>query len=151
MKALSTRQPFAALIASGQKRLETRTWSTDYRGPLLICTGTQGHSLFDFYDMKSQILGLQNNSAKDRYFLDKALICAYGCALCVVDLVGIQTFKCGKAMEDDACCDWYPGAFAWELENVRLVEPVKISVVEPVKISGKLRLFEVDDSLIKFL
>lgn len=143
MKALSIRQPFAALIASGQKTLETRTWQTDYRGPLLICTGMQGHDLFDFYDFRTQILGMRNNSAKDRYTVDKDLICAYGCALCVVDLVGVRSFKKGKAMEDDACCDWYQNAFAWELENVRLVEQVKIP--------GKLRLFDVDDRLIKYL
>src|SRR5688500_640704 len=36
MKALSLRQPWANLIASGQKTIETRTWGTNYRGPLLI-------------------------------------------------------------------------------------------------------------------
>ncbi len=36
MKALSIKQPWANLIASGEKTIETRTWSTDYRGPLLI-------------------------------------------------------------------------------------------------------------------
>lgn len=36
MKVLSVRQPYASLIAAGVKRFESRTWSTDYRGPLLI-------------------------------------------------------------------------------------------------------------------
>ena len=36
MKALSVKQPWANLIASGRKTIETRTWSTSYRGPLLI-------------------------------------------------------------------------------------------------------------------
>ena len=36
MKALSIRQPWANLIATGEKTIETRTWSTAYRGPLLI-------------------------------------------------------------------------------------------------------------------
>ena len=38
MKALSVKQPWANLIASGQKTIETRLWRTDYRGPLLICS-----------------------------------------------------------------------------------------------------------------
>ena len=38
MKALSIKQPWANLIASGGKTIETRTWKTDYRGPLLICS-----------------------------------------------------------------------------------------------------------------
>ena len=38
MKALSVRQPWANLIASGCKEIETRTWSTKHRGELLICS-----------------------------------------------------------------------------------------------------------------
>lgn len=36
MKALSVKEPFAELIASGKKTIETRTWNTNYRGKLLI-------------------------------------------------------------------------------------------------------------------
>lgn len=36
MKALSIRQPWANMIAMGVKTIETRTWMTSYRGPLLI-------------------------------------------------------------------------------------------------------------------
>lgn len=36
MKALSVKQPWANMIASGEKTIETRTWPTEYRGELLI-------------------------------------------------------------------------------------------------------------------
>lgn len=36
MKALSLWQPWASLIAIGAKRIETRHWATNYRGPLAI-------------------------------------------------------------------------------------------------------------------
>jgi hypothetical protein len=36
MKAISIKQPWANLIASGKKTIETRLWRTEYRGPLLI-------------------------------------------------------------------------------------------------------------------
>ncbi len=36
VKALSVKQPWANLIAAGEKTVETRTWATDYRGPILI-------------------------------------------------------------------------------------------------------------------
>ena len=36
VKALSIKQPWANLIASGEKTIETRLWATDYRGPILI-------------------------------------------------------------------------------------------------------------------
>lgn len=143
MKAISIQQPFAALIANEQKKLETRTWKTDYRGPLLICAGQRTHQLFDFYDFRSGVLGLQNYSAKNRFEIDKQLLSIHGKALCVVDLVGVKKFEKSNAMQDDACCDWYPGSFAWELENVRMVEPVDVK--------GQLRIFNVPDELVKYL
>lgn len=36
MKALSLWQPWASLVALGEKRIETREWSTRYRGELAI-------------------------------------------------------------------------------------------------------------------
>ena len=36
MKALTLRQPWATLVAIGAKKIETRSWRTKYRGPLLI-------------------------------------------------------------------------------------------------------------------
>jgi len=36
MKALTIKQPWAALIAAGLKPIENRTWNTKHRGPLLI-------------------------------------------------------------------------------------------------------------------
>lgn len=36
MKAITLQQPWATLVAIGAKRLETRSWSTNYRGPLAI-------------------------------------------------------------------------------------------------------------------
>jgi activating signal cointegrator 1 len=36
MKGLSLWQPWAQLVAIGAKKIETRSWGTDYRGPLAI-------------------------------------------------------------------------------------------------------------------
>jgi hypothetical protein len=36
MKALTLHQPWASLVAVGAKTIETRSWSTRYRGPLAI-------------------------------------------------------------------------------------------------------------------
>ena len=41
MKALSVKQPWANMIATGEKTIETRTWPTDYRGPLLIVSAKE--------------------------------------------------------------------------------------------------------------
>jgi len=39
LKALSLWQPWASLMALGVKRIETRSWQTQHRGPLIICEG----------------------------------------------------------------------------------------------------------------
>lgn len=36
MRAITLTQPWATLVAIGAKRIETRSWSTQYRGPLAI-------------------------------------------------------------------------------------------------------------------
>ena len=41
MKALSVRQPWASLIASGAKTIEIRSRRTHYRGPVLICSSAR--------------------------------------------------------------------------------------------------------------
>ena len=53
MKALSIRPDYAYLIMIGDKTREYRSWSTNYRGPLLICSTARkikntipGHALF---------------------------------------------------------------------------------------------------------
>lgn len=39
LKAISILQPRASLIACGAKKIETRGWSTSYRGPIAIHAG----------------------------------------------------------------------------------------------------------------
>lgn len=98
MKALSIKQPWASMIARGEKTIETRTWRTKYRGPLLIVSSK-----------KPAIKGLPA-----------------GMAMVVVDLVDCRPMTRG-ADEEAARCDVYPGAHAWVLENVREIPsfPVK--------------------------
>ena len=63
MKALSLKQPWANLIAEGKKTIETRKWSTKYRGDLVICSSR------------------------------KPEIKPYGCAICVVELYDVKPMK----------------------------------------------------------
>lgn len=37
-KAISLMQPWASLVASGKKTIETRKWTTNYRGEIVICS-----------------------------------------------------------------------------------------------------------------
>ena len=47
MKAILIRQPWAWLIVQGYKDVETRTWSTKYRGPILIHAAKTLNPAFD--------------------------------------------------------------------------------------------------------
>ena len=108
MKAISVRQPWASMIANGTKTIETRTWPTKYKGDILI--------------VSSKNPKIDNLPA--------------GKALCVVEITDCRPMK--KEDEKAAECRWYNGAWAWELSNVRPVEPVSIK--------GTLGIYEVDDS-----
>ncbi|MBI3075296.1 MAG: ASCH domain-containing protein [Parcubacteria group bacterium] len=37
-KAISLKQPWANLVCSGKKTIETRKWNTKYRGDIVICS-----------------------------------------------------------------------------------------------------------------
>lgn len=56
IRALAVRQPYAELIVSGTKAIENRSWSTAYRGPLLIVAAKklhESHGLFPGLDAKA--------------------------------------------------------------------------------------------------
>jgi hypothetical protein len=97
VKALSIKQPWASFIAQGQKTIETRTWPTKYRGPLLVCS-----------------------SARPDIYPGPA-----GFALAVVTLVDCRPMvvKDSKAALDE----YSPGRWSWVLADVRRIElfPVK--------------------------
>jgi len=56
MKTLSVKQPHATLICAGVKRVENRTWTTDYRGRLLIHASGDALSFYDFDKMPQKWL-----------------------------------------------------------------------------------------------
>lgn len=49
MKAITLEQPFASLVSIGAKTIETRPWSTDYRGQLAIHSGEFALPTIDAY------------------------------------------------------------------------------------------------------
>lgn len=100
MKALSVRQPWADLIASGEKTLEIRSWRIDYRGPLLICASSK-------------------RLPKSMEYFGR-----YGVMICIVNLADCRSFE--KGDEGVACCEWEPGLYAWKLGNVRHVESIPV-------------------------
>lgn len=96
VKALSLWPEWAMPVSLGIKTVECRTWGTEYRGPLVICSSNKP--------------------------LDGTI---HGHALCVVDLVSVVPFReehCDYALIDE----FKDGSFAWVLENVRLIKPFPV-------------------------
>ena len=72
MRVLSIKQPWADLIASGEKSIEVRSWTTPYRGPVLIAAGARPSD-----DERARVYPVP---APDRL----------GILVCVVDLVDVR-------------------------------------------------------------
>lgn len=128
MKSLSLRQPWAFLTAC-DKSIEVRSWQTDYRGKLLICASQAEKNYW--FPVPTEFKAEFGNH----------LLMPYGVAFCTVDLVDVRPLtaddRIAAYLEDDFDIK---GQYAWVFEN-----PVP---VRPEKVFGKLRLFDVDDSLI---
>jgi hypothetical protein len=121
MKALSLWQPWASLIATGAKRYETRSWSTRYRGPLLICAAKTMNP-----EVKDALMNVE---------IQKALagagvkIIPFGVAVCIVDLtdcVPAGNLSNEQIGTDRPFGDFSLGQWAWKLENVRKVLPFAV-------------------------
>lgn len=125
MKALSVRQPWASLIATGRKTIEVRTWQPSYRGDLLICSG-----------VNPDRAGLAPPFDRVRMPL--------GVALCVVRLVDCRRPLSGPdANSDFAAAGGFqplPFHWCWELTDVR---PLAV----PVPMKGQLLLFSVPEEV----
>lgn len=120
MKALSLMPFWADMVFWGEKTIEVRTWKTDYRGDLLICSSSRKQSGF-----------------------------IPGKALCVVTLTDIEPFRaehCEAAGFDPNEMPDKP-SYAWHLDDLQWVEPFdvkgqlhlfdvpdeKIAFIEPLK------------------
>ena len=98
MRSISVRNPYATMIMSDQKPYEFRTWRTDYRGDLLICSSANPK-------MKNMINGH---------------------ALCLVKLNDV--FEVTPKNYKDFGRDERPDGklYAWQLTDVRLVKPFAV-------------------------
>ncbi len=133
MKALSLWEPWATLIAFGLKRYETRSWSTIYRGPLLICASKKRLPLADIIGL----LYLGRLTLNDLQF---------GRAVATVDLVDIlktDDLRWGQLGEiEEKLGDLSSGRYAWKLNNIR-------RFLSPPPVVGHQGLFDVDECYAK--
>lgn len=136
MKTLSLLQPWAGLIMLGIKRIETQSWKTQYRGPLLIHSSakitTAGHELIKEVDHKYEQLSVD----------EMKILEVTGCILGMVDLVDCISsndtdFVNSLSHAEQYFGDYSPNRWLWKLENPRLS-------AKPIPAKGALSLWEWD-------
>ena len=134
MKAISLQNPWAQLVVSGFKTVEAKTWTTDYRGELLICSKARSDkslekAVLDVIEEETDLAFEQSE-----FFVN-------GAVLGKVLLVDIRPLT-----EDDLEESWMDPAeleaaetplYAWVFDNA---EPI----AEPIEVKGKPRLFDVE-------
>ena len=149
MKCLTVTQPWASLIAIGAKRIESRSWSTSYRGPLAI-HAAKGFPRWAketcWRDPFDEILRTKfGDGTSWAQILPTILPVGKVIAIArltnvlpaeVVDNVGNVFDTCLDPLseQEKAFGDYTPGRFAWILEDVKALE-------KPVLAKGALGLW----------
>ena len=151
MKALSLLQPYASLIAVGAKKIETRSWSTKYRGPLAIhaskkWTLEQSSKLCfsNFQTGLSPLVGIPLNLSSEITWggvQEKHIILGCVIATCeLVDCIPTDILTQKQIGTDRPFGDFNLGRYAWILENVKPLEA-------PIPAKGALSLWEWEDTV----
>jgi len=116
VKAITLWQPWATLIALNLKHFETRSWATNYRGPLAIHAAKRKA---DNSEMNDTIRKCLMSAGYEHYVSDLP----YGCVVCTVTLAAVYPTEQATnlpffAIRERWFGDFTPGRFAWRLDNV---------------------------------
>jgi activating signal cointegrator 1 len=163
MKCLTLTQPYAQLIALEQKHIETRSWPTNYRGPLAIHAGkglapvggVRGLKRLieqePFWSVLRQALfvpnvGYPGDAETIALELDYGAIVAT-CEL--IDVVSTNELPVGWRRgshawwfteQERAFGDYSPNRYAWLLANVQ-------PLAEPIPATGQQGLWDYNGDL----
>lgn len=145
MRAITIQQPYAQLIALRAKRYETRSWKTNYRGPLAI------HSSLEFSPQARALCRCEPFATALLGNEDLPL----GCVVATCDLAAVIPTSADEGslfaeVENDfpeeelPFGDFSPGRYAWLLKNVRALE-------NPLSARGALSLWDWDETALGLL
>jgi len=133
MKAITLEQPLASLISIGAKTIETRPWSTDYRGPLAIHSGKSVMAVTDSYHRSLLI-----SAGLDCEQLPLGKIVAIA-----------RLVNCEKIVQSNIPCypqlafsDFTPNQYALELADI-------YSLATPIPAKGQEQLWDWEEKLLE--
>ena len=127
IRTLTIRQPWPELILRGRKPFELRSWSTKYRGPLVIHAGAK----------------VDSNSATRLGLNPDELVSGAFVGVAVLKEVRPYTREDARFLKKRRgnIGGWHPGVFAWVLVNPRRITPIKAK--------GKLGLMRVQRMVLR--
>ena len=132
MKAISLLQPWATLVVKGIKTIETRSWGTKYRGPILI-HASQGKAGSIFA-----------SGAPFKNYIPDFKKLPFGAIIGqadIKDVIRVEHLEMDDelinrlTMEERAFGDYSEGRYAWLLENA-------IPFNNPIPARGTLSIWE---------
>lgn len=127
MRVLTIQEPFATLIMSEYKKIETRSWKTSYRGEIYIHAGKSNNFMKMIDPYTKKIIGnLELN---------------YGSIICKTDLIDciemteefIEKIK-GKDPDEYKLGFYEKGRYAWVFGDIEALS-------QPIKAEGKLNIW----------
>jgi hypothetical protein len=162
MKAISLWQPWATAIALGAKRVETRSWPTAYRGPLLIHAAKRRNigeliQISSTWYWHAALRPLNATMGAERKLWD---VLPFGAIVAVCELVDCRPTSSFTGAEIDEVrhpdhedlgsidawteCymgDFTPGRWGWVLSGIQ-------PLTEPIPHPGRQGLFDVPDAVV---
>ncbi len=133
MKVLSLIEPYATLIKLGKKKIETRSFKTNYRGELYIHASST--KIPKEWKNNKEVMSLVNDASLNFGYI----ICK--CKL--VDCVYMDEEFLDKIKKDNLefiCGDYRPLRYAWVLEDIKVLD-------KPIFAKGKLGIWNYDGTL----
>lgn len=157
MKAISLWQPWASAVALGTKRVETRSWSTGYRGPLAIHAAKTRHGVDiatfsehggpdcpGLYAVWKKALSVPPTVRLQDWFCTMP----YGAIVAVCRLADVREVEdvlesgaVGRSGFEFALGNYSAGRFAWMLDRVQ-------PLAQSIPFRGRQQLFDVPDELL---
>lgn len=128
MRVLSIKEPFASLIANNIKKIETRSWKTNYRGEIYIhasLTMTSKKKLENRKELQKLVNTIDTNPG---YILCKANL--KDCIYMTKDFIN----EIKKNHKEYICGHYEIGRYAWILDDIEILK-------DKIKAKGKLGIW----------
>ncbi|MDE5539958.1 MAG: ASCH domain-containing protein [Bacilli bacterium] len=133
MKVLSLTEPYATLIKEGNKKIETRSWKTSYRGKLYIHASST--KIPKEYRSNKELMALVDTNKLN-----------YGNIICSCELVDCVEMtdefieKIKKNKKEFVSGVYSKGRYAWILKDIEALN-------EPIKAKGHLGIWNFDKEI----